>query len=289
MLSCHLQGGLGNQLFQLFTTISYGIRKNRFIIIPYTDTLHIGKVRPTYWNTILSNLVIFTTRVYKNYFPNNFPKYNEPDFRYREIPDFSEPEIMLTGYFQSYLYFESENNSICSMIQLSKQQDEIRNEYYVLLSKNVHDVRLISMHFRLGDYLLNPSCHPIMPFEYYHNALSNIISNTSTEHQLKYKVLYFCEAGDNEYVIAIINRLSAIFKQVSFVKVDDTISDWKQLLIMSGCHDNIIANSSFSWWGGYFNKTANKQICYPSLWFGPALSHNIVTDMFPPNWTKIKW
>ena len=286
-VSCYLMGGLGNQLFQIFTAISYGISNQRKIVLPYTETLTTGKERPTYWNSFLRNLVIFTTRVNKNYSLQRFLTYNERDFQYVEIPPFNQPEIMLFGYFQSYLYFEKDRDALLSMIQLPIQKNNIRQEYSGLFSYNNDITRVISMHFRLGDYKLNPACHPIMPFEYYHNALASIISNQNNDTHA-YKVLYFCEKEDNEYVSTTIQKLSILFPSVYFEKVDDEIPDWKQMLLMSCCHDNIIANSSFSWWGGYFNDTPDKIVCYPSVWFGPGLQKN-VTDLFPQKWTKILW
>ena len=284
-ISCHLMGGLGNQLFQIFTTVAYGIRHQRFVIFQYSDTLNTGKERPTYWNSFLSNLSMFTTKVYKSYTPYQFARYDESNFRYNEIPIFTQQEVMLNGYFQSYLYFEQEKNNIMSTIQISKHQTDIRAEYAEILTVN-ESTRLISMHFRLGDYKLNPHIHPIMPFEYYKNALTNILSKTSSMNVTEYNVLYFCEHEDNETVSLIINKLILDFPIVQFEKVNDKICDWHQLLIMSCCHDNIIANSSFSWWGGFFNKTENKTICYPSTWFGPGANHDVST-LFPPSWTKI--
>ena len=294
IISCFLMGGLGNQLFQIFTTISYGMNNKRNIIFPYTDMLTTGRHRPTYWNSFLSNLVIFTTRVNKQYIPYQFPRYNENGFHFTEIPKLNIHTVMLHGYFQSYLYFEDNKDLLFSMIELNNKQTDIRAEFDSLLtpSRDV-SVRKISMHFRLGDYKLHPNNHPIMPFEYYKNALSAIISKHTTEsvtqsNNYLYKVLYFCEKEDNDIVMSHIRNLSIDFPLVQFEKVDDDIPDWKQLLIMSCCNDNIIANSSFSWWGGYFNNEIDKTICYPVKWFGPAINHD-VRDLFPPYWTKIIW
>ena len=71
------------------------------------------------------------------------------------------------------------------------------------------------------------------------------------------------------------------------MKVDDKIEDWKQMLMMSCCHHNIIANSSYSWWGAYLNKYEYKIVCYPDVWFGPAMRSTYVCDLFPPKWQKI--
>jgi hypothetical protein len=66
------------------------------------------------------------------------------------------------------------------------------------------------------------------------------------------------------------------------------IEDWRQLLLMSCCQHNIIANSSFSWWAAYFNDNSEKIICYPEQWFGLQLSNHNTSDMCPKSWNKIK-
>ena len=55
---------------------------------------------------------------------------------------------------------------------------------------------------------------------------------------------------------------------------------------MSCCHHNIIANSSFSWWGAYLNPYRPK-VYYPKLWFGPAQGDKQMDDLCPPAWTII--
>ena len=86
-----------------------------------------------------------------------------------------------------------------------------------------------------------------------------------------------------------IESLKLIFKEepIRFIKVSDEIPDWKQLLIMSNCDHNIIANSTFSWWGAYFNLKTDKIICYPSIWFGNNLQQHNINDMCPTFWTRI--
>jgi hypothetical protein len=104
----------------------------------------------------------------------------------------------------------------------------------------------------------------------------------------KREVLYFCEKQDNEDVQIIISKLKEKFAYINFIKAYDSIEDWEQMILMSCCKHNIIANSSFSWWAGYLNNNPGKFVCYPHTWFGPKAGHD-VNDMFPCQWNYIKW
>ena len=286
VVSSFLMGGLGNQLFQIFTTIAYGIRYNRKIVLPYTDILNTGIARNTYWNSLLSSIKMLTTYNMQNGYSNNelsrFVQYREQGHHYSEIANVQNKEITLFGYFQSPLYFEKEKNAIFSIIRLSDFKNKVDDMYPQYHSHN--NVR-ISMHFRLGDYKNNQDYHPVMPYYYYYNSLMHI--SKSIDMTKTINILYFCEEDDNDIVSRMILELTRSFTRFSFIKVDDTIDDWKQMLIMSNCDHNIIANSTFSWWGSYFNKNLDKIVCYPSLWFGPAASNNDTRNMFPVEWNKI--
>jgi hypothetical protein len=291
-ITANLMGGLGNQLFQIFTTIAHSMKINYDVIFAYSWILTTGKERHTYWNNFLSSLLKYTTlnsdyKLTNEYF-DKFLIYREQGFQYSNIPFFTNKNVKLYGYFQSYKYFEEPSvfNKICDMIDLRNQQNDVKFVY-----KNFFpdEIRIISMHFRLGDYKSIQQHHPLMPYEYYDNAITNVLIYTrNLQKVLKYQVNYFCEKEDNLIVLDIIKRLEAKYNIINFVKVDDSIEDWQQLLIMSCCHDNIIANSSFSWWGAYFNNTENNTVCYPYIWFGPANKSN-VTDLFPNKWVKVSF
>jgi hypothetical protein len=77
-----------------------------------------------------------------------------------------------------------------------------------------------------------------------------------------------------------------VYPELVFERAEPLLFDWEQLLLMSLCNYNVIANSTFSWWGAYFNENIGKKICYPSVWFGPKAGHN-TTDLFPKDWVKI--
>jgi hypothetical protein len=282
-----LLGGLGNQIFQIFTTISYGIDAGRVIVFPFTPGITTGQhPRPTYWDNFLKSFLLFTTINPTNKITNealySFPVMNEHAFAYNVIPHApNHPEILLNGYFQSYKYFKHNEPTLFSMLQLDKWHIDIRREYFS--GENASGVN-VSMHFRIGDYQHIQHAHPLLPYQYYENAIREMRSRLG---QTCIRILYFCEAPDQHIIEPFIMKLKSKFEDIKFVNIDSTIPDWKQMLMMSCCHHNIIANSTFSWWGAYFNRNPDKIVCYPNKWFGPALANKTTDDLFPPEWRKI--
>lgn len=288
MITIHLKGGLGNQLFQIFATIAYALENNHEFIFPYADKLHTGMIRPTYWSNLLQSLIVYTAAnpscMYLNSQIHQLPVCREPHFNYAKIPQIDPSKsFALDGYYQTFKYFEKYEAQIYEMINLENQQTQSKRDFEDYLG----NVFTISMHFRIGDYKYKQQYHPVMPKEYYEKALNMMLSNIKSDAPIR--VVYFCEQEDNDHVNQIIQYLKSTIAQytVEFVKVDDTIADWKQLLLMSCCNSHIIANSSYSWWGAYFCPDKNKQVCYPSKWFGHAIGNVITDDLFPSNWKKI--
>jgi hypothetical protein len=273
-------GGLGNQLFQIFATISYAIKhKERFNFL-YSEML--GS-RVTYWNTFLINLKSFT---HLNL--SNVKIIKEQVFHYQDIlsPNLIEnngvmqkENIKLYGYFQSYKYFQDYYDTISKLIKLEKQKERVIYKYI----QNYKS--MVSMHFRLGDYKLLQEFHPIMKIEYYKNSIEHIVEKTNNKNL---KILYFSEKKDATLVDETINNLKNLFPDCIFIKAFDYAEDWEQMLMMSLCSHNIIANSTFSWWSAYFNSNKDKIVCYPAVWFGPRLIDvNNTRDLFPDGWIKI--
>jgi hypothetical protein len=160
------------------------------------------------------------------------------------------------------------------------------NNLYVILADDLE--KTISLHFRIGDYKLIPNMFPVLPYEYYEKSillLSEQMKNNSSVCFIK--VLYFFEDKDLEDVNFIINKLKVKFSNLEFIKVDFLLDDWEELLLMSCCKYNIIANSSFSWWAAYLNENKDKIICYPEKWFGINKSSNDTKDLFLREWNNI--
>jgi len=273
MISCVLMGGLGNQLFQIFATIAYALENNKPFAFIYTEYLGgVGQTikRKTYWDSFLLSLKIFTHKTI-----HQMPIQKEKGFEYSKLdPVGEENDLMLFGYFQSYRYFDSYFQTICRLIKLDKIKLELMRNYSC-------DCNHISMHFRLGDYKDLADYHPVLDYIYYEKALEFIVSSTD-----KRCVLYFCEEQDNEDVQKTIEKLKIQFSKVTFTKANDSLSDWEQMIMMSCCKYNIIANSSFSWWAAFLNQSPDKEVCYPEKWFGSKNEHLNTRDMFPDKWHK---
>ncbi len=308
MITCNIMGGLGNQLFQIFTTIATGIRDGHKIVFPYVESTNYGTVtRYTFWNSFLAPIQSFTNINTTDDSTSNktlmeLPQYEYFFHNFTMIPRIARNEnIRLFGYFQSYKFFIDYEDVIFKLIKLNEQIECVKNEYSHLFAPlsivtyedrpetETQDVYTISMHFRLGDYKFIQNCHNILPYEYYEKSLRHVVDSIENKSQ-PIRVLYFCENEDNDCVSGIINRLKLLYfaNPIEYIKVDDSIVDWKQMLLMSACRANIIANSTFSWWGAYFNRIPEKKVCYPAEWFGPALNHNYMGDMFPENWMRIE-
>ena len=278
MITCALMGGLGNQLFQIFTTISYAIlTENNY---KFTNTvILIGGIRHTYWDSLLSELKKNTTDMFP---PLTLIKEISFEHHALDVSKIRGKNIILSGYFQSYKYFNKHYKTICRTIALPNKKLEVLQQTDYTTDILLHS---ISLHFRMGDYKTKQHIHPIMGYEYYKNALNYIDINLTN--QESFQVLYFCEDSDIEEVNELICELEIMFSQFTFVRCDSKLTDWEQMMIMSLCCHNIIANSTFSWWGAYFNENKHKIVCYPKLWFGDGCAHNTI-DMFPERWVEIK-
>lgn len=277
MITCNLMGGLGNQIFQIFATISYAIKSRNWFKFTNAKTLGTGvtTVRNTYWESFFTRLKHFTT--------DDFPHLHiirEKDFTFHELPinEMVDKNVIISGYFQSYKYFEPNYETICRMIGIEQMKTSLLNKLHYDSLENT-----ISMHFRIGDYKPIQHVHPIMTKEYYARCLYHIQAKDS---DTIFTIMYFCEDVDLKEVEEKIEYLSKEFPNYTFIRGNNTLEDWEQMLLMSCCRHNIIANSSFSWWSAYFNSWEDKIVCYPSVWFGSSIQ-NDTKDLCPADWIKI--
>jgi len=96
----------------------------------------------------------------------------------------------------------------------------------------------------------------------------------------EYKLVFFSD--DSEWTKEQFRDLS--YSKI-FVDHNKNENSWKDMLLMSSCQHNIIANSSFSWWAAWLNQNPNKVIIAPKQWF--ATSDTDTKDLIPPEWIQL--
>lgn len=282
MLTIELTGGLGNQLFQLFTILSYSIdHQDPDIFIPKDKKNNFGLsnryLRPTYWNTIfkyIDNVILHEHQPE----PIN-TVYRQPDFNYHPIDKINGQHIKFYGYFQSEKYFIHNKAKLMELLGYEELTKSLLEQYYDSSERDIQDFdNSVSLHFRIGDYKLNTGQHNILPLDYYDSALE-LLRDQNIE-----TVYYFYEHEDKTQVTKHIDYLKTVHKY-KFIEIH-VQNDWEEMLIMGKCTHNIIANSSFSWWGAWLGEGTGK-ILYPEQWFGPLYNHDI-SDLCPDRWIKVK-
>lgn len=272
MISACLKGGLGNQLFEIFSIIAYSFRHDVDFGFEYSSFLYIGSKRKTYWNDFLKELKPYTM---KKVDKSNKLKEN----KYNVKPKPNE-NLYFNAFFQSHKFFEDQYDKICNLINLNDKKKILYDKYYDFFNKKT----TISLHFRIGDYKEKPFIFYILNTEYYIKSLENIIDKLNSNNL---RVLYFCEKTDHELVEQKINKIKSKLPNLEFIKVPYDLKDWEQMLLMSNCHHNIIANSTFSWWGAYFNNYQDKIVCCPSIISGRKCKPKNLKVLYPSKWIKI--
>lgn len=286
IVTCQIMGGLGNQMFQIFTALAYSIKHNRRAV--FQESVVAGSRTKTYWDTIFRRL----THV-KEHEAVRWILHKEKSLEYKKIPDAPEGfSLCLNGYFQSFKYFE-EYTSLIKMLIAPLDSDlwYIKNKYFSIDNKLGR--RVCSIHVRRGDYLNLSDIYTRQTEEYYAKAMEFVETNSiprSGEESVDFvktkspdKIDFFVFSDDLEWCRKQPMFDSSKGSKFTFIDEDDYIS----LYIMFLCDHHIIANSSFSWMGAMFADNSNGITIAPSKWYeanGPK--HNL-DDMIPPTWIRI--
>tara|TARA_B110001450_G_scaffold253342_1_gene276620 strand:+ start:4370 stop:5251 length:882 start_codon:yes stop_codon:yes gene_type:complete len=291
MLYLILKAQLGNQLFQIMNIISLSKKYNTdYRILCDIDEKTIYENKKTYFNDFYLKLKNKLIKIEKSELSskltnNNNNIYKEENYEYNEIILNTEKDIYIEGFFQSYKYFQEYDDILYDILDIRNRKSQICTVYnYIFNKKN------IAIHFRFSDYLYLQNMHPIQTIKYFYNSINKLIEilNTNNDNILNYNILFFCNECDNDIVNKYINRLNNIYNnKLNFIKINDSINEWNQMLMISLCDNIIISNSTFSWWGAYFSEK-NTRVIYPKKWFGPFYKDNKIDDLILNNWIGIE-
>ena len=136
----------------------------------------------------------------------------------------------------------------------------------------------------IGDYKNYPHIYPLLVYDYYSTSLRYILQRMLETGEIRKEifVFYFCEEESIIDAKDILCQLTTQFPKITFIRADTTMEDWEHLLFMSLCDHNIIANSTFSWWGAYLNSNPGNMVCYPEQWFVNKCIHDLCLDHWIP-------
>ena len=192
-----------------------------------------------------------------------------------------------TGWFQNSRYFEGIENTIRFHFRF-KNIPEDNSAACHMEQKIIHDPFAVSVHFRFGDYLSRGNVLRYGGFctdEYYLEALKTVFSGVG---KTKLSLYVFSDdlSRSRQWYEQHEDFMNQCCSNVFFVDVCTEKDSWIDMYLMSLCHHNIIANSTFSWWAAYLNQNPDRIAVSPAWWFrknnkdyhGPLLYNSILLD-----------
>lgn len=273
----YISGGLGNQLFQFSFALELYFSRKRNIKLNISSYKN-DKLREFELDKVidLNSLDFITLEHERKLFSRVMFKVSK-SIKKPILSHMSESSLIYNpmvknneichykGYWQSPKYFSNSYESILQLVNLKKfeQQKLLESASFRMDKKN------ISLHIRRGDYVSNESASllhgSVCDMEYYKRAIEYFSNIKNT--------VFYIFSDDIEWCNESFSWLQN--KKI----VDFTSSHFEDLLLMTLCDHNIIANSTFSWWGAYLNKKENTVIA-PKKWF----NNNTIIDIYPETW-----
>lgn len=280
-----IDGGLGNQMFcyafALALRESSGeevlIDSHRYAFFPNHNGYELGRLfdislrEATYkelWKVTNVARSVFMSRVFY-YLPKRrteiIEKYTE---FYPSIVEEARKGYYI-GNWQCYKYFDKIKDVVFRQFQFKNELDKCNAELQKALRVSNSSV---SIHVRRGDYLAFPQYMNICGLDYYRRAIerAKIIVGESPRFAIFSNDIGWCR----ENILPLCGENS----EVTFVDWNKGSESHKDMRLMSVCRVNIIANSSFSWWGAYLNQRDDRHVIAPSKWINRPLNYRIQCD-----------
>jgi len=242
MITCTLQARMGNQMYQIAATIGTALKYN----VPYS----IPK------NTLNDMFPVYFDQLPCMPLSRKITSFHEQKNEYYPIK-YDGGTLKLTGYFQSYKYFDHCLPQVIKAFGLN---------YNPASGKG-----FVSIHVRRGDYLALPD-FPVLPLYYYYLAIDHFRYKGYTDFKVFSDDMHWCRMNIN----------SNIFQNCRF-QYSVGASEKEDMESMSSCEHNIVANSSYSIWAAMLNQNPDKIVISPDTMF-----KNANKDMIPKTWIILK-
>lgn len=233
-----LKGGLGNQLFQYAHGVKLSLIDHKKVV--YDTSFFNGLTKDIHRPFLLDKFNIDPTAEFAEVKENVFKKI------------YTKVNQKITGryeFFQHENYFKDVKNEVLKQFTLKNPLSPVAQEKLQFIQSQTNSV---SLHIRRGDYVQNPD-HTLIDLNYYYKAIEYIKSKVPNP--------VFCIFSDDiNWVTEHVHIESSMYIS------NPDIKDYEELMLMSACSHNIIANSTFSWWAAYLNKNPNKIVVAPTKW-----------------------
>jgi hypothetical protein len=291
MIIVKLMGGLGNQMFQYAAGRRLALNHNTILKLDLSFLLNrtprenftyrsyelgIFNIQAELASPSEINRFVPTGKNMLNYLKRKL-KLNklvkESHFHFDEGGLSSPDNSYLDGYWQSEKYFKEIEDIIRSDFTLKAKATNLNQE----LAKEIGSYNSVSLHIRRGDYVSNPETnnfHGSCSLGYYEKAIKKIADCIVEPH-------LFIFSDDPDWA-----KDNLIFEYpIKFVAHNGSEKSYEDLRLMSLCKHNIIANSSFSWWGAWLNRNPEKIVIAPEKWFNDSSINT--DDLIPDSWLRI--
>jgi len=196
----------------------------------------------------------------------------EPHFHYWSGIKNVARKCYLSGYWQSEKYFLD----AAPVIRADFTFKSPLVGSNMVLAEQICKVNSVSLHVRRGDYASNPktmATHGLCSLDYYRAAIRYVSARVEQPE-------FFVFSDDVNWVN---DNLKMDFP-CQYVDNNCGADSYNDMHLMSLCRHQIIANSSFSWWGAWLNSNTDKIVIAPGKWFANG---NNTADLLPQGWVSL--
>lgn len=258
--------GLGNNMFQYATGLAYALEHDKKL---YTHG-DISKLENAF-ELKINKVEHEEVPVFKNLEDRNEDFIGDIFIENKEHTTLDHDKyIYLWGLFQSEKHFKKYRKEILRTFRFKNNMSNQNKK----LAKLIQNSNSISLHVRRGDYLASSSDQHILSPHYYKVAINYIAERVKNPH-------FYIFSDDIEWAKENI-KLSHPHTFVEHNKKDFSYNDMR---LMSLCKHNIIANSTFSWWGAWLNENPDKIVISPDIWL--KSDPDFINDIVPKEWIKL--